>query len=67
MIDGDAMELMFIGHAYGFLDSLFVCLTDPNLDNPIVYGTDHETYFDEIIKIGSLEDYFNSFLTKNEL
>lgn len=66
VIIGEEMELMFIGYSYGFPDNLFICLTDPNKENPIVYGTDHEVYFDEITKEGSLEDFFNSFMTKEE-
>jgi len=67
VINGTEMDLMFIGHSYGFPDNLFICITDPNQDNPAVYGTDHEFYFDEITKEGTLEEFFNSFLTKEEL
>jgi len=67
VIDGTEMELMFIGHSYGFPDNLFVCLTDPNPENPTVYGTDHEVFFSEITKEGTMEEYFNSFMTKDEL
>ncbi len=67
VIVGDAMELMFIGYSYGFPDHLFVCLTDPNPDNPVVYGTDHEVYFDDISRQGTLREFFDSFLTPVEL
>ncbi|WP_299442893.1 hypothetical protein [uncultured Aquimarina sp.] len=67
VINGTEMDLMFIGHSYGFPDNLFICLTDSNQENPTVYGTDHEVYFDEITKEGTLEEFFNSFLTKEEL
>ncbi|MFL0063961.1 hypothetical protein [Tenacibaculum maritimum] len=67
VIKGDEMKLMFIGYSYGFPDNLFVCLSDPDKENPTVYGTDHEVYFDEITVQGTLEEYFNSFLTKEEL
>ena len=66
-INGSDMELMLIGYSYGFPDNLFICLTDPNPENPMVYGTDHEVFFDEITKEGTLEEYFNAFLTKEEL
>ncbi len=66
-IKGEQMELMFIGQAYGHPDHLLVCLTDPNPENPQVYGTDHETFFDEISVEGTLEDYFDRFMTKEEL
>ncbi|WBX75035.1 hypothetical protein PG911_10235 [Tenacibaculum ovolyticum] len=67
VIIGEKMELMIIGYSYGFPDNLFVCLSDPISENPVVYGTDHEVYFDEITVQGTLEEYFNSFLSKDEL
>ena len=67
VIVGSEMELMLIGYSYGFPDNLFICLTDPNQDNPTVYGTDHEVFFDEIKSQGTLEEFFNSFMTKEEL
>lgn len=66
-IKGEAMDLMIIAYAYGYPDHHFICLSDPNPENPTVYGTDHEVYFDEISVIGLMEDYYNSFLTKEEL
>jgi len=67
VIVGDKMELMFIGLSYGYPDNFFICITDPNPDNPMVYSTDHEEYFDEITVEKTLEEYFNSFFTKEEL
>ncbi|OJJ21849.1 hypothetical protein BKI52_11075 [marine bacterium AO1-C] len=63
----EVLEVMFIGHSYSYPDHLFVCLTDPNPDNPQVYGTDHEVFFDEISLEGTLEEYFLRFMTKDEL
>jgi len=65
--ESEVLEVMFIGHAYSYPDHLFVCLTDPNPENPQVYGTDHEVFFDEISLEGTLEEYFNRFMTKEEL
>ena len=67
VIIGNKMELMFIGYSSGFPDNHFICLSDPDINNPIVYGTDHEVFFDEITRIGTLEEYFNSFITPEEL
>lgn len=67
VIEGTDMNLMFIGYSYGFPDNLFICLTDPNPENPTVYGTDHTMFFDEITKQGTLEEFFNSFISKQEL
>ncbi|HAS44612.1 MAG TPA: hypothetical protein DCS93_29300 [Microscillaceae bacterium] len=65
--DSEVLEVMFIGHSYSYPDHLFVCLADPNPENPQVYGTDHEVFFDEISLEGTLEEYFNHFMTKEEL
>ncbi len=67
VIKGEEMDLMNIGYSYGYPDHYFICLSDPNLENPTVYSTDHETFFSEITIEGSLEEYFNSFISRDEL
>ncbi len=67
IIKGEKMELIQIGYDYSFPDHLYVCLTDPNPENPVVYGTDHEEFFDKISIEGTLEEYFNRFMTQDEL
>lgn len=42
------------------------CLTDPDPENPIVYSTDHEVYFQEIDNKGTLEDFLEKYMTKDE-
>lgn len=39
----------------------------PNPENPTLFGTDHEVFFSEISNLGTLEDYLNAFMTKEEL
>lgn len=60
------LEFVCICYSYGFPDQYFVCLTDPILENPTVYGTDHEVFFQEINNEGTLEDFFKRFLSKDE-
>lgn len=62
--EGDFLQLFY---SYGFPDQLYIRLDDPQLDNPTVFGTDHEVFFGEITNEGSLEAYFNQFMTREEL
>lgn len=53
--------------SYGFPDSYYIALSDPNPENPILFGTDHEVFFREVTNEGNLEDFLNTFMTKEEL
>lgn len=66
VVNGTDMDFMCICYSYGFPDHYFICLTDPDQQNPTVYGTDHEEFFIEIENEGTLEEFFNRFLTKEE-
>ncbi|WP_378184095.1 hypothetical protein [Aquimarina sp. SS2-1] len=66
-IVGDGtMEFMEIAFSYGFPDGYYICLSDPNPDNPTVFGTDHEVYFEEITNEGTFEEFLNQFYTKKQ-
>ena len=60
----DFIELFY---SYGFPDNYYICLTDPQPENPTLFGTDHEVYFREVTNEGSLEDFLNTFMTRDEL
>jgi len=60
----DFIQLIY---SYGFPDSYYLCTADPNPENPTLFGTDHEVYFREVTNEGSLEDFLNTFMTKDEL
>ncbi|MGG5506454.1 MULTISPECIES: hypothetical protein [unclassified Myroides] len=60
-------EFLQLFYSYGFPDQLYISLDDPQPDNPTVFGTDHEVFFGEITNEGSLEVYFNQFMTRKEL
>ncbi|WP_292010206.1 hypothetical protein [Chryseobacterium sp.] len=60
-------DFILLFHSYGFPDHYFICLSDPNQENPTIFGTDHEVYFREITHEVNLEDFFNNFMTKDEL
>lgn len=52
---------------YGFPDNFYITLSDPNPENPTLFGTDHEVFFREVTNEGNLEDFMNTFMTKEEL
>lgn len=60
------LDFICICYSYGYPDHYFICLDDSDQNNPIVYSTDHEVYFNEIENEGTLEDFFKEFLTKDE-
>ena len=73
-IDGDSIKEYFgeeglgfliIGQAGGFPDHFFVKLNDESAD-PMVYGTDHEGWFQEIEEVCTVSEFFNSILTEEE-
>lgn len=50
----------------GYPDTKFICISDPEPENPRVFGTDHELFFIEVSKEGRLEDFFNKFMSQKE-
>lgn len=60
----DFMQLLF---SYGFPDHYYISLSDPNPDNPTVFGTDHEGYFHEIMNEGPLDQFLQRFMTPDDL
>lgn len=60
-------DFIEIFYSYGFPDNYYICLTDPNPENPTLFGTDHEEYFRKVTNEGNLEDFLNTFMTKHEL
>ena len=59
-------DFMFLFESYGFPDSYFICTSDPQPDNPTVFGTDHEVFFREISNKGNLLDFLKKFITKDK-
>lgn len=66
-ICGDG-ELQFVQilESYGYPDHSYVCLQDPEPQNPTVFGTDHEEFFQEISDYKRLSDLLNSYVTRDE-
>lgn len=54
-------------YSYGYPDHLYIVSSDPNPNNPKIFGTDHELYFKEVTDEGALEEFLNKFMTKEEL
>ncbi|MDW9379140.1 hypothetical protein [Chryseobacterium sp. JV558] len=66
IVEGSEMEFICLFYFYGYPDHFFVCTTDPDQENPVVYSTDHEVYFQEIENEGRLQDFLDRFMTKEE-
>ena len=66
IVQGKEMDFICIFYSYGYPDHFFVCATDPDQNNPTVYGTDHEMYFQEIENEGKLEEFLDRFMTQKE-
>ncbi|MCP2026739.1 hypothetical protein L1276_001883 [Flavobacterium sp. HSC-32F16] len=62
-----APDFILLMTSYGFPDNFYIALSDPNPENPTLFGTDHEVFFREVSNEGNLEDFMNSFMTKEEL
>jgi hypothetical protein len=60
-------DFMYLAHRYGFPDTYFVCLSDPDPANPTVFSTDHEEFFTAITNVGPLENFLTRFMPKEEL
>lgn len=65
-VHGTEMEFICIFYSYGYPDHYFVCLTDPDQNDPTVYSTDHENYFGEINNEGKLSEFLNKYMTREE-
>ncbi|MDU1905006.1 MAG: hypothetical protein E6772_09495 [Dysgonomonas sp.] len=66
IIPYDDPEFIIIGSSDSWPNYYFICSADKDSENPTVYTTDHEVYFDEIEKLGTLEDFFNLFVSPEE-
>ena len=60
----DFLQLVY---RYGFPNQYYICLSDPNPDNPTLFGTDHEVFFREVSHAGSLLEFLNRCMTPDEL
>lgn len=60
-------DFILLMTSYGFPDNFYITLSDPNPENPTLFGTDHEVFFREVSNEGNLENFMNSFITKEEL
>ncbi|MGI4870280.1 MAG: hypothetical protein ACRYFX_03770 [Janthinobacterium lividum] len=67
-ITGDKTpDFICLAYSYRFPDNYYICLSDPHPENPTVFGTDHEVFFSEVTNEGTLEAFFQRFMTKEEL
>ncbi|MEZ6056450.1 MAG: hypothetical protein R3C01_07070 [Planctomycetaceae bacterium] len=61
------LEFIQIIESYGYPDHYYICLSDPNPENPTVFGTDHEEYFSEITNLGTLKEFLDTLLSRSAL
>ena len=66
LVDGNALAFIPVFETASFPNLYFVCASDPNPENPTLYSTDHETFFQEIEAEGNFADFLNHYLTKAE-
>ena len=67
-ITGDKTpDFIQLFYTYGYPDHIYIALSDPNPQNPTLFGTDHEMFFQEIDNMGTLEDYLDTLMTPEEL
>ena len=67
IVDDPKPDFIQLFYAYSFPDHYYICLSDPNPENPTVFGTDHEVFFDEISIAGNLEEFLKRFMTTEEV
>ncbi|ABQ04412.1 hypothetical protein [Flavobacterium johnsoniae] len=60
-------DFIFLIYSYGFPDSYYIVQSDPNPENPTLFSTDRTGFFSEVTNEGNLEDFMNTFMTKEEL
>ena len=63
--DGE-LEFLQIIHSYGYPDHFYICLQDPSPEDPTVFGTDHEMFFQEIDAYGSLSEFLDRYCTRGD-
>lgn len=67
IVDDPKPDFIQLFYSYGFPDNYYICLSDPNPENPTLFGTDHEQFFYEVTNEGNLEEFLRKFMTKKEL
>ena len=60
------LEFVELTYTNDYPSNLYICTSDFDVENPTVFGTDHTVHFIEISEQGSLENFFNQFMTKDE-
>ncbi|STZ01846.1 hypothetical protein [Moraxella equi] len=58
--------ILVYGYGYPKNYFYFICGNDINPNNPAVFKTNQEIDFNQVEKVGTLSEFFNGFLTKQE-
>ena len=62
-----ALTFVNIIYSYGYPDRYYVCLQDPVPENPTVFGTDRETFFQEISNCSDLNTFLHGYCDEQEM
>lgn len=67
LVGGGVIDFAQVLYRHGWPDHSYVCLQDPNPENPTVFGTDHEEFFRVLTVQGTLGDVLDGFLDRRQL
>ncbi|MBP1047646.1 hypothetical protein I6N96_15265 [Enterococcus sp. BWM-S5] len=66
VVGKESLEFMIVGETDSFPNFYFVCLSDQDRENPVLYSTDHECFFEEITVEGTLQDFFHLLVSEED-
>lgn len=61
--DQKKIELIQILYVYGYPDTYYLCLQDPNTADPSVFSADHADSFGRVANHGPLSEFLSTYLT----
>lgn len=62
----DTPDFVELFYTDAYPNNYYISVSDVNVENPIVWSTDHEEFFTEITNEGTLEEFLNKCMTKEE-
>ncbi|WP_239255053.1 hypothetical protein [Listeria ilorinensis] len=66
IVSSESLEFCYVGYTEAFPNYYFVALDDPHPENPTVYSTDHEVFFQEIDESGTFLDFLHLLVSEQE-
>jgi len=62
----EPLEFMILTFNDGYPSAKYICTSDTEIKNPMVFATDHTVFFSEVSQEGHLEDFLNTFMSEEE-